>query len=44
MEPEKGAKYVILQESKSLKRKMHTGSCDSMAAILQLENNLIDFS
>ena len=23
---------------------MHTGSCASMAAILQLENDLIDFS
>ena len=44
MGPDKGAKYVTLQGSNSLKRLMHSGSCASMAAILQLENDLIDFS
>ena len=44
MGPDKGASYVTLQESNSLKRQMHSGSCASMDAILQLENDLIDFS
>ena len=44
MGPDKGANYVTLKESNSLERQMHSGSCASMAAILQLENDLIDFS
>ena len=44
MGPDKGANYVTLQESNSLKRQIHSESCASMAAILQLENDLIDFS
>ena len=44
MGPGKGANYVTLQESNSLKRSMHSGSWASMATILQLENELIDFS
>ena len=44
MGPDKDANYVTLQESNSLKRQMHSGSCASMASILQLENDLIDFS
>ena len=44
MGPDKGANHVTLPESNSLKRYMHSGSCASMAAILQLENDPIDFS
>ena len=44
MGPDKGANYVTLQESNSLKRWIHSGSCASMAAILQLENDFIDVS
>ena len=44
MGPDKGASYVTLQENNSLKRYMHSGSCASMAPVLQLENVLIDFS
>ena len=44
MGPDKSANYVTLQESNSLKRQMHSGSCASMDAILQLENDLIEFS
>ena len=44
MGPDKGANYVTLQESNSLKQSIHSWSCASMATILQLENDLIDFS
>ena len=44
MRPDKGVNYVALQESNVLKRQMHSGSFASMAAVLQLENDLIDFS
>ena len=44
MGPNKGVKHVTLQESNSLKGYMHSASRASMAAILQLENDLIDFS
>ena len=42
MGADKVANYVMLQEINSLKRYMHSGSCASMAAVLQLENDLID--
>ena len=44
MGPDRGVSYVALQESNLLKRQMHSGSFSSMAAVLQLENDLIDIS
>ena len=44
MGPDKDANYVTLQESNSLKRQMHSGSCAGTDAILQSENDLIYFS
>ena len=44
MGPDKGANYVTLQESNSLKGYMHSGSCGSMAAVLRLGDDLTDFS
>ena len=44
MGPDKGANYVALQESNVLKRQMHSESFASMVAVLQLKNDLIDFS
>ena len=41
---DKGANSVTLQESDILKRQIHSGSCASIASILQLENDLTDFS
>ena len=44
MGPDKGVKHVTKQESNSLKGYINSASCASTAAILQLENDLIDFS
>ena len=44
MENDKVVKHVALQESNDLKRWVHSAPCTSIAAILQLENNLFDFS
>ena len=44
MGSDKDANYVTLQESNSLKRQMHSGSCAGIDAILQSENDLIYFS
>ena len=44
MGSDKGANYVTLKESNSLESQTHSGSCVSISAILQLENDLIDFS
>ena len=44
MGSDKDAIHITLQESHSLKTKMHSGSSASMAATLQLNNDVIDFS
>ena len=44
MGPDKGANYVTLQESNILKMQIHSGLCACIAAILQLENDVIEFS
>ena len=43
MGSDKGANHVTQQESNSWKRKIHSGSWASIAAILKLENDLFDF-
>ena len=44
MGSDKSAIHITLQESHSLKTKMHSGPSASMAATLQLNNEVIVFS